>query len=237
MLLFEKEDSLEALGYSEICPNPFDLSESAPDPNSDDGTPLTVAPPTLHNPYLLQDVPSADWGATGTSTRLADNALGLVFPPFQMHADKASAVVTSTPQAESLRAPSNHQDIRSRERTNQKCRAPRGYTTPQSNVTANEALVAGFPQDTCLRGAMRNVSGSEMPEKVFTSSQKAHPYRRTSKPRKNYGLDDGPSSGEPKKSVDQNDALSTCAEYSEESYNKLLRAPLMRPIELPNDEV
>jgi hypothetical protein len=81
-----------------------------------------------------------------------------------MHADKASAVVTSTPQAESLRAPSNHQDIRSRERTNQKCRAPRGYTTPQSNVTANEALVAGFPQDTCLRGAMSHVSGSEVRE-------------------------------------------------------------------------
>ena len=79
-----------------------------------------------------------------------------------MYADGASAVVTSTPQAESLRAPSNHQVIRSRERTSQNCHAPRGQATPQSHVTTNEALVAGCLQDTCLRDAMNNVSGSEV---------------------------------------------------------------------------
>ena len=81
-----------------------------------------------------------------------------------MRADEASAVVTSTPQAKSLRAPSNHQDIRSREGTNQKYLSPQGQATPQSHVTANEALVAGCLQDTCLRGAMNNVSGSEVRE-------------------------------------------------------------------------
>ena len=152
--------------YPEIYPNPF---ESEPRPMSDIGTPLTVAPPTLHHHHLPQHVPAAELGATA---RRADNALGLVFPPFQMHADGASAVVTSAPQAESLRAPSNHQDIRSREHTNQKCYSPRGQATPQSHVTANEALVAGCLQDTRLGGAMSNVSGSEVreQEKLFSPS-------------------------------------------------------------------
>ena len=79
-----------------------------------------------------------------------------------MHSDEASAVVTSTPQAESLRVPSNHQDIRSRERTNQKCYAPREQTIPQSHVTVNEVLAVGYLQDTFLRGAMNNASGSEV---------------------------------------------------------------------------
>lgn len=235
MLLFGKEDSLEVVGHPEICPNPSELSKSDPRPNSDDGTPLINVPPS--GPNLREDVTPADWGTNKTSTRLADNALGLVFPPFQMHVDGTSAVVPSTPQAESLRVPSNHQDIRSHERTNQKCRAPRGHATPQSHVTANEALVAGCLQDTCLQGAVSNASGSEKPEKTFTSRQKAHPYRRTSKLQNNYGPDDCPSSVEPKKRADHDDALSMCAEGSEESYNKLLRAPLMRPIALPNDEV
>ena len=65
--------------------------------------------------------------------------------------------------------------------------------------------------------------------------QKAHPYGRV-KPRKNHGLDDWLSSGEPKERADHDDALSTCAVYAEES-NKLPRAPIMRPVELPDDEV
>ena len=79
-----------------------------------------------------------------------------------MHSDEASAVVTSTPQAESLRVPSNHQDIHSRERTNRKCYAPREQTIPQSHVTVNEVLAVGYLQDTFLRGAMNNASGSEV---------------------------------------------------------------------------
>ena len=79
-----------------------------------------------------------------------------------MHSDEASAVVTSTPQAESLRAPSNRQDIRGRERMNQKRYAPREQTIPQSHVIANEVLAQGCQQDTCLRDVMNNVSDSEV---------------------------------------------------------------------------
>src|SRR6266702_3556292 len=65
--------------------------------------------------------------------------------------------------------------------------------------------------------------------------QKAHPYGRTSK-RRNYGPDDWLSSGEPKKRVEDDDALSTCAVYAEREDNKLSRAPLMRPVALPDDK-
>ena len=68
------------------------------------------------------------------------------------------------------------------------------------------------------------------------SRPKAHPYKRSSKARMSYGPDNWLSSGEPKERTDNGDALSTCADYAEE-YNKLLRAPLMRPIALPDDEV
>ena len=142
-----------------------DLSESEPDSNPEDGTPLTASLPTLPSPYLPDDVPPVDLGATETSLRLADNALGLYFPPFHMHDDEVSAVPTSTLQAESLRAaPSNHKDIRDRERPSQKRDAPQGYAASQSHVTANEALVAGCPQDTCLRGAVNKASGTEVSE-------------------------------------------------------------------------
>ena len=165
-------DPFDVPGYpatSQIRPSPFEFSEPDPDSLPDDGTPLTANSPALHDPYILEDVPPVVLGAAETSTRLADNALGLDFSPFQMRADEASAVVTSTPQAESLRAPSNHQDIRNRKQPNQKCHAPLGYATPQSHVTANEALVAGCLQDTCPRGAVSNTSGSEVREQKTVS--------------------------------------------------------------------
>jgi hypothetical protein len=142
-----------------------DPSESEPDSNSGDCTPLTVSLPTLPDPYLPEDVPPVDLGATETSIRLADNALGLDFPPFHMHDDEVSAVVTSTPQPESLQAaPSNQHDICNRGRPSQKRDAPQAYAASQSHVTTNEALVAGCPQDTCLRGAVNKASGSEVRE-------------------------------------------------------------------------
>jgi hypothetical protein len=48
-----------------------DLPDPEPDSNSGDGTPLTVSLPTLPDPYLPEDVPPVDLGATETSIRLA----------------------------------------------------------------------------------------------------------------------------------------------------------------------
>jgi hypothetical protein len=149
-----------------------DPSESEPDLNSGDDTPLTASLPTRPDPYLPEDVPPVDLGATETSIRLVDNALGLDFPLSHMH-DEVSAVFTSTPQPESLRAaPSNQHDIRNCERPSQKRDAPQGYAASQSHVTANEALVAGCSQDTCLRCAVNKASGSEVREqkRVFLPS-------------------------------------------------------------------
>ncbi len=158
-------DPFEVLGYPETWQiSYFELSESEHDSDSDDGTVLTASSPTLHEPYLPEDVPSVDWGAPETSTRLADSALGLDFAPFQTHALEARAIATSTPQAESLRAPFNHQDGRGRERPNQVCHAHQRGATPQSYVPAIGTLVARGLQDTCLRGVVSNASGRKVRE-------------------------------------------------------------------------
>lgn len=66
---------------------------------------------------------------------------------------------------------------------------------------------------------------------MSTSRQKAHSYRSTSKPQKNHGPDDWLVSKE---------RAGPCAVYAEESTeesnNKLLHAPLMRPVALPSTE-
>ncbi|SRR6266702_1667797 len=111
-----------------------------------------------------EDVPPVDWGVTETSTRLADSALGLEFAPFQTRALETKAIATSTPQAESLRAPFNHQDVRGRERPNQVCHAHQRGATPQSYVPANGTLVAECLQATCLRGVVSNASGPKVRE-------------------------------------------------------------------------
>ena len=158
-------DSFDVPEYSEtlqIRPIPLVFSEPDPDSLEDDGTPLIANSPALHDLSLPEDGRPVVWRATEIFPRLADNALGLVFPPFQIHGDEVSAAVTSTPQAESLRAPSNHQQIRSGEHPNQKYHTPLRHATSQSHVTTNEALFAGCLQDTCLRGAVSNTSGSEV---------------------------------------------------------------------------
>ena len=149
---------------SQIRPIPLEFPEPDPDLRKDDATPLTTNSPALHDPSRPEDVPPVVWRATETSPRLADNALGFYFPPFQMHAGEVDAAITSTPQTNSLRAPSNHQQIRSGEHPNQKYHTPLRHATSQSHVTTNEALVAGCLQDTCLRGAVSNTSGSEVRE-------------------------------------------------------------------------
>ena len=142
--------------------NPLESSESESDYGSDDGSisPISSRSPTEQ--YLSGEMP-VDWGATETFAGLADNFLGLNVAPSQTRAG-TRVVATSTPQAGSLRAPHNHQDVCSCKRPNQKRHAPRRHATPQSYATANGTLVCGRLQDTCLLGGVSNASGPKVRE-------------------------------------------------------------------------
>ncbi|KAF8271064.1 hypothetical protein EI94DRAFT_632426 [Lactarius quietus] len=230
-------DPFEVLGL----PGPWEIhtrspesSESESDSGSDDGSSISARSPTFQEDFFPEDITPVDWGATQIFTRLADNSLGLDFTPSETRAE-VRAVATTNPQARSLRAPLNHQDVHGRERPNLLCHAPRRHTTPQSYVTASETLVAGCLQDTCLPGSVDNASGPKTSQKMCTTlRQKTHPYGRT-KVRRNYGPDDWLSSSDPKERTDNDDALTTSAVYAEEANNPL-RAPIMRPVELPDDK-
>jgi hypothetical protein len=143
--------------------NPSESSDSESDSGSDDGSLSSTSSRSPTERYLSGEITPVDWGATEPFARLADNLLGLSFAPSQTRAG-ARAIATSTPQARSLRAPTNHQDVHGRERPNRKCRAPRGHATPQSYVTASETLVEGCLQDTCLLGSVNNASGPKVRE-------------------------------------------------------------------------
>jgi hypothetical protein len=143
--------------------SPSESSESDSDDGSDDGSLSSVSSRSPTEQDLSGEIPPVDWGATETFARLADNFLGLSFAPSQTRAE-ARAVATTTPQARSLRAPPNHQDVRSRERPNQKCHAPQRHAAPQSYATANKTLVGGCPQDTGLKDGVNDPSGPKVRE-------------------------------------------------------------------------
>jgi hypothetical protein len=181
-------DPFEVLGFPDpweirtACPS--ESSEAEFDSGSDDGSLSSTSPrsPTFQEGCLPRDIPLVDWGATATFTGLTDNSLGLDFAPSQKRAE-VRAVATSNPQARSLRAPSNHQDVHDRERSNLKCQAPRRHATPQSHVTASETLVVGCLQDICLRGSVNNAADPKVREhkiEVFSSLIREHrrPRRR-----------------------------------------------------------
>ncbi|KAI9441505.1 hypothetical protein H4582DRAFT_1933139 [Lactarius indigo] len=209
-------------------PTSFLGSEHDSDSDSDDGTASSA---TLYEPHLPEDVVPVDWGAAET-TSLVDNALAFQTSTL---AFEARAVANITPQAGSLRAPLNHQDGRGRERPNQVYHAHQRGATPRSYVPANGTLVVGSLQDTCLLGVVHDASGPKKSQGKCTSRRKAHPYGRTVK-RRNYGPEDWLSSGDPKERAEDDDALSTCAVYAEREDNRLLQAPLMHPIALPDEE-
>ena len=161
-------DPIEVLGFPdpwEIRTRSFEFSESEFDSGSDDGgfSSTSARSPTFQEGCLPRDIPPVDRRATETFTGLTDNSLGLDFAPSQTRAE-VRAVATTTPQARSLRAPVNHQDVHGRERPNRKCRALQRHTTPQSYVTASETLVARCLQDTCLLGTVNNASGPKVRE-------------------------------------------------------------------------
>ena len=148
---------------------PLESSESVSDYGSDDGSisPISSRSPTEQ--YLSGEMP-VDWGATETFAGLADNFLGLHFASSQRRAG-ARAVATTTPQARSLRAPRNHQDVCGRRRPNQKCHAPQRHAAPQSYATANKTLVGWCPQDTGLQDGVSNASGPKVRDQKIEAFQ------------------------------------------------------------------
>lgn len=90
---------------------------------------------------------------------LESNALGLVFIYEDDDLD-TKAVTTFTQQAESLRAPLNHQDGRSCDRPNQKYHAQQVRMAFQPDGPTDDTLVSRFPQDIGLRGEVSDLPGS-----------------------------------------------------------------------------
>ena len=161
-------DPFDVLGFTDPWKihnrSSFEFSESESDSGSDDGNSSSMS---ARSPTFQEDcLPPVDRGPTETVTELADNFLGLDFAPSQTRAE-VRAVATSTPQARSLRAPTNHQDVHGRGRPNQKCRTPRRHATPQSYDTASETLVVRCLQDTCLLGTVSNASGPKVREQMI----------------------------------------------------------------------
>ncbi|KAH9067757.1 hypothetical protein EDB87DRAFT_1678143 [Lactarius vividus] len=206
--------------------SPLEALKSLPSPFEVLGYPHTWQMST--NFFGSEDVAPVDCGAT----RLADNAL-----QFQTSALALEAkALTTTPLAGSLRAPINHQGGRGRDRPNQECYAHQRGATPGAYVPANGTLVVGSQQDTRMRGGMSCASSPKKSQrKCPPSRQKAFPYRRTVK-RRNYGPEDWLSSGDPKTTAANDDALSTSAVYAERVDGRLLLAPLLRPVALPDEE-
>ena|SRR6266850_168958 len=140
---------------------PFESDSSDSDCSSDSGDdPLfeVAANPssTVLEPLFSSDVFRFDW--KGIESIGESNALGLEFMS-KGPVLEAQAVATSTPQAESLRAPPHHQGARSCDRPNYKYQA---HSAPQPDSPANKTLAGGRPQDIGLQDEVSDASGLDV---------------------------------------------------------------------------
>jgi hypothetical protein len=108
---------------------------------------------TVLEPLFLSDAFRFDW--EGFESIGGSNALGLEFMS-KGPVLEPQAVATSTPQAESLQAPPNHQDARNCDRLNYKHQA---HSAPQPDSPVNKTLAGGCPQDIGLQDEVSDASG------------------------------------------------------------------------------
>jgi hypothetical protein len=108
-----------------------------------------------------KDVSLIDWEGIEPT-----NALGLVFMSGEDVAE-AKEVATFIPQAESLRAPLNHQDARSCGRPDQNYHAQQAHLAFQSDGPTDETLVSRFPQDIGLPGEVSDSSALKVRETQY----------------------------------------------------------------------
>jgi hypothetical protein len=113
-----------------------------------------------------------------TQTIETGNALGLDFTPKTFSLED-QAVATSTPQAESLRAPPHHQDARGVGCTYQEHQAFHGdqHLAPPSDSRADDTLAGEVPQVIRLGADVSDAAGPEVSRKqqnsLFQSMKRA----------------------------------------------------------------
>lgn len=137
---------------------PFDSDSSDSDCSSDSGDDTLFEVAANPSSTVLEPLFSSDafrFGRKGIESIGESNALGLEFMS-EGPILEAQAVATSTPQAESLRAPPYHQDARSCDCPNYEHRA---HSAPQPDGLANETLAGGRPQDIGLQDEVSDASG------------------------------------------------------------------------------
>lgn len=260
----ERSDIPQNPGYfwnhGSLEETPSERSDSDCSSNSCDDASLELSTSlfsTVPRTPFPEDVSLFEWEDIVTQTVETSNALGLEFPP-EAVSPEDQAVATSTPQAESLRAPPHHQNARSFGCTYQEHRAFKGHPhqAPPSDSRANETLAGEVPQAIWPRADVSDASGLE----VSRHSREAVPVDEKSISQKTQGLckspdqraDTYPESRKPH-SEDLEDSLSArfpgqlegaaaanglsvYARNSQPTEWEFLRTPPMRPIPLPGEK-
>ena len=155
--------------WRSLAGSPFDSSDSDSSSECDDDTmSLDSSDLTMREAPFSGDVSLISEGI-GTLNIMPSNALGLVFISME-DVLETKAIATSTPQAESLRAPTNHQDDPSCGRPTQKHYAQREHVAFQLDGPTEDTLVDRFPQDI---GMWEDV-GDDIGPKVSKARQRSH---------------------------------------------------------------
>jgi len=143
--------------------SPFDSSDSDSSSDSeDDVVSLRSSDQVRKDASLISE-------GTRTLNIMESNALGLVFM-YEEEDLETKAIATSTLQAESLRAPTNHQDDRSCGRPTPKYHALQEHVAFQLDGTTKDTLGGRFPQDI---GLWADISDDTGPEVSKHSNRKA----------------------------------------------------------------
>ena len=204
--------------YRSLAGSPFDSSDSDSSSDCEDDT-ISLG----SSDSLSKDVSLISEGI-GTLDIMGSNALGLVFMS-EEEVFEPKAIATSTPQAEGLQAPRNHQDDRSCGRPNQKCHAQQEHVVFQSDGPADEALVRRIPQAI---GLWTDVSDTSGPNVSKRSNREVIPADREDvsfqvfQGQCEFPFENAHSFGG---ECDQPDR-----------YDHILRAPRMKPMSLPDEE-
>ncbi|KAI0250093.1 hypothetical protein BJV78DRAFT_1283550 [Lactifluus subvellereus] len=218
-------DIPESLEYWQACRltsgSPFESSDSDSCSDSDDGTLSVVSAnqsPYIRECSLSSGICPVDWSDIGIPAGVEENALGLIFSS-QACTLEARAIATPIPQAGSLRAPPNHQDVRSCDRPNRDCHSHQRHAATPSYVPANDTLVGGCPQDIRLRGDVSDASV----------------LRKLQELRWNQGPENWLGAGEPGQGADD-DAVNAWVVGGKAYDPRLQYAPQMRSVALPDEE-
>ena len=156
--------------WRSLAGSPFDSSDSDSSSECDDDA-MSLGSSDLS--LITREAPfSGDVSliseGIGTLSIITSNALGLIMSNEDVLETKA--IATSTSQAESLRAPSDHQDDRSCGRPSQKHYAQREHVAFQLDGPTEDTLVDRFPQDI---GPWADVS-DDLGPKVSKAQQRSH---------------------------------------------------------------